>query len=181
MGRDDYFLKTARLGFRRWSLDDLPLALALWGDPDVTRYIGGPFSPEDVNEKLRAEIAAMEAHRVQYWPLFLLENDAHVGCAGLRPYRVTDHMYELGFHLRPAYWGRGLAAEAGRAVIAFAFERLGAGSLFAGHHPDNAVSRKVLESLGFRFTHEEVYPPTGRRHPSYLLTRDDRSASRWPP
>lgn len=165
-----YFLRTARLGFRRWSIDDLPLALALWGDPEVTRYIGGPFSPEAVAEKLRAEIASMEAHHVQYWPLFLLDNDAHVGCAGLRLYRVHDQIYELGFHLRPAYWGRGLAAEAGQAVIAFASERLGAKGLFAGHHPENAASRKVLERLGFRFTHEEVYPPTGLRHPSYLLT-----------
>jgi len=167
----DYFLKTARLGFRRWTIDDLPLALALWGDPDVTRYIGGPFSPKDVTEKLHGEIASMEAHHVQYWPLFLLEGDAHVGCAGLRPYRVHDQIYELGFHLRPAYWGRGLAAEAGQAVIAFAFERLGAEGLFAGHHPEHGASRAVLERLGFRFTHEEVYPPTGLRHPSYLLMR----------
>jgi len=28
----------------------------------------------------------------------------------------------MGFHLRPAFWGRGLAEEAGRAIIAFAFE-----------------------------------------------------------
>ena len=28
---------------------------------------------------------------------------------------------------------------------------------------------EVLERLGFSRTHEEFYPPTGRRHPSYLL------------
>ena len=59
---DDYFLKTARLGFRRWSTSDLPLALALWGDPQVTRFIGGPFSHEQIEEKLRNEIASMNAH-----------------------------------------------------------------------------------------------------------------------
>jgi len=168
---DDYFLKTARLGFRRWSTSDLPLALALWGDPQVTRFIGGPFSHEQIEEKLRNEIASMNAHRVQYWPLFFLGDNAHAGCAGLRPYEVKDRVYEMGFHLRPAYWGRGLAVEAGRAIVAFAFATLGARALFAGHHPANTASRTVLEKLGFSFTHEELYAPTGLRHPSYLLSR----------
>jgi RimJ/RimL family protein N-acetyltransferase len=65
----------------------------------------------------------------------------------------------------------GLALEAGGAVINFAFANLGAKALFAGHHPQNAASRTVLEKLEFRFTHEETYPPTGQMHPSYLLSR----------
>jgi RimJ/RimL family protein N-acetyltransferase len=94
-----------------------------------------------------------------------------VGCAGLRLYRPDERIYELGFHLRPEYWGRGLAEEAGSAAAAFAFGTLGAKALFAGHHPANAASRRVLAKLGFRFTHEEFYPPTGMMHPSYLLQR----------
>jgi [ribosomal protein S5]-alanine N-acetyltransferase len=167
----EYSLKTARLGFRRWSMEDLPLALALWGDPEVARFIGGPFSPEAVRRKLSEEILSMRAHNVQYWPLFMLSTSEHVGCAGLRPYRLEDKLYEMGFHLRPAYWGRGLAVEAGRAVVLFAFDTLGAQAIFAGHHPANTASRTVLQKLGFRFTHKEFYPPTGLEHPSYLLTR----------
>ena len=148
-----------------------PLALALWGDPVVTRFIGGPFSSEEVEERLKSEIDSMSADNVQYWPLFLLRGDMHVGCAGLRPHRPKDQLYEMGFHLRPAYWGQGLAVEAGRAVIALAFDTIGAKGLFAGHHPRNTASRSVLEKLGFCFTHEELYPPTGLKHPSYLLTR----------
>jgi len=167
----DYFLKTARLGFSRWSIKDLPLALALWGDPRVTRFIGGPFSHEAIKEKLSSEIASLSAHHVQYWPLFLLRDGAHVGCAGLRPYRLEERIYEMGFHLRPAYWGRGLAVEAGHAITTFAFDTFGAKALFAGHHPANTASRAVLEKLGFCCTHEEFYPATGLNHPSYLLTR----------
>ena len=55
-----------------------------------------------------------------------------------------------------------------RAVIAHAFAT-GAKALFAGHHPDNASSRSVLEKLGFRYTHHELYPPTGLQHPCYRL------------
>jgi RimJ/RimL family protein N-acetyltransferase len=166
-----YFLTSARLGFRHWTADDFPLALALWGDLEVTRLIGGPFSEEEVKKKLAAEIASQAQFNVQYWPVFLLETDEHAGCAGLRPYRLQEQIYELGFHLRPAYWARGLAEEAGCALVNYAFDTLSARALFAGHHPANAASRRVLTKLGFRYIGEKLYPPTGEMHPSYLLMR----------
>ena len=164
-----YFLETPRLGFRHWTVADLPLAISLWSDPDVTRLIGGPLSDEAVAQKLAAEIASMNLHGVQYWPVFYLATEELAGCAGLRPYNPEEKIYELGFHLRPAFWRKGLAEEAARGVIGYAFEKIHARSLFAGHHPQNAASRRVLEKLGFRFTHEELYPPTGLNHPSYSL------------
>jgi len=173
-----YFLTTARLGFGRWEAGDLPLALALWGDPGVTRLIGGPLSADAVDARLGSEIASMRAYGVQYWPIFLLAGGEHAGCAGLRPYRPEGRIYELGFHLRTGYSGQGLATEAARAVVTFAFETVGAGALFAGHHPENAPSRRVLEKLGFRLTHEEFYAPTGLQHPSYLLTPAGAAAPR---
>ena len=169
--RREYFLKTSRLGFGRWSGPDLPLAWVLWGDARVTALLGGPFTEEQVRQMMERHIASQIAHQVQYWPIFLLEDDLHVGCAGLRPYRMEERIFELGFHLRPEFWGRGLAEEAGRAVIAFAFDTLSASALFAGHHPRNLASRRVLTKLGFRFTGEEPYQPTGLNHPSYLLDR----------
>ena len=103
-----FFLQTARLGFRRWSTEDLPLALALWGDPAVTRLIGGPLSREQVRERLAREIATQESQGMQYWPLFLLATGEHVGCCGLRPYKPS--LLELGVHLKEEYWGKGYAS-----------------------------------------------------------------------
>jgi [ribosomal protein S5]-alanine N-acetyltransferase len=165
-----YFLQSQRLGFRPWSSDDLALAMALWGDADVTRFIGGPFSREQVEARLAREIDTLREYGVQYWALFLLESGAHVGCCGLRPYRPAEKIYEIGFHLKTAYWGQGYAREAASAVIAYAFDRLGAAGVFAGHNPANEASRRLLATLGFRYTHDEYYPPTGLHHPSYLLT-----------
>jgi len=164
-----YFLKSARLGFRLWTEDDLRLALDLWADPQVTALIGGPFTPERVRARLEQEIRQMHEHGVQYWPIFLLEKEEHVGCAGLRPYRTEERVYEFGVHIKPAFWGKGLANEAGLAAIEYAFNTLNAEALFAGHHPANQSSRRLLQKLGFVHTHEELYPPTGLMHPSYLL------------
>jgi len=166
-----YFLTSPRLGFRCWRDEDLPLAQQLWGDPQVGRFIGGPFSPEKVKERLGEHIAMMRSQSVQYWPMFLLSGDEFVGCAGLRPYKPTEKIYELGAHLLPAYWRQGFAKEASKAVIDFAFSKLSVEGLFAGHHPDNAASRLLLGKLGFRYTGEEFYPPTGVLEPAYLLSR----------
>jgi ribosomal-protein-alanine N-acetyltransferase len=172
-----YFLRTKRLGFRPWSVDDLGLAMALWGDEQVTKLIGGPFSREQVQGRLSQEISNLRSHGVQYWPIFLLSNDEHLGCCGLRPYRLDQKIYEIGVHVRPVHWGHGYAQEATRAIMEYAFDRVGATGLFAGHNPANEASRRVLEKLGFHYTHDELYPPTGLQHPSYLLAADE--FERW--
>ena len=174
-----YHLRTARLGFRSWMFDDLPLASALWGDAEVARFIGGPFSDQQIRHRFDEDIALMQKHGVQYWPMFLLPVSdeaapAHAGCGGLRPYKLESRVYEIGVHLYAAYWGQGLAEEASRAIINYGFETVGAEALFAGHHPENAASHRLLKKLGFRFTHTELYAPTGLQHPSYLLERSRR-------
>jgi RimJ/RimL family protein N-acetyltransferase len=159
---------TGRLAFRLWRDDDLPLAQALFGDARVTALVGGPFSDEHVRGRLATEIATQRDHGFQYWPIFL-HDGTHVGCCGLKP--RGERVHELGFYLRVEHWGRGYAVEAGQSVIELAFDVLGAASLFAGHHPENAGSQKTLEKLGFRFTHHELYPPTGLMHPGYERVR----------
>ena len=171
--RNTYFLQSERLGFRSWSDADMDLAMALWGDPEVTRLIGGAFSREQVQERLSREIATMQSHGIQYWPVFLLTTGEHVGCCGLRPYKSEEGICEIGIHLRRAFWGQGYALEATRAVIKYAFKILGVKGLFAGHNPANETSRRLLEKLGFRYTHDEYYPPTGLNHPSYLLASEE--------
>ena len=169
---------TARLTFRRWSEDDLPLARILFGDPRVTSFVGGPFDDAAVTARLAAELANQRDHGVSYWP-FLLYGSREIGCCGLRPRAAgsasrSDRVYELGFYLLPPYWGQGFAAEAGESVIAYAFDVLDASALFAGHHPENHGSQRALEKIGFRYTHDELYPPTGREHRCYELLGSER-------
>ena len=169
--RREYFLRSERLGFGVWEPQDLDLAIGLWGDPLVTRLIDsrGQLSEAQVAERLRTEITNREQHGIQYWPIFLLATQDHVGCCGLRPYDLPAKVLELGVHLRSSCWALGYATEGARAVIDYAFGTLGVQRLFAGHNPKNEASRRLLAKLGFRHTHDELYPPTGLLHPSYML------------
>lgn len=175
-----YFLCTKRLGFRLWREDDYELALGLWGDLVVTRMIDarGQLSSEQVLQKLQQEISTAAEYGIQYWPIFLLSTGEHIGCCGLRPYDLSKGIYEIGFHIRKQQWGYGFASEAARKVINFAFDELKAEALFAGHNPRNTDSQKLLGKLGFSYTHDEYYEPTGLEHPSYLLTEEDHRKNR---
>ncbi len=171
----DYFLTSKRLGFRTWSKDDLDLAVGLWGDFKVTKLFDGrgALSRAQVKYRLDQEIATRSEHGVQYWPIFILESGEHIGCAGLRPYDASRNILEIGFHIRSKHWRKGYASEAARAVMDYAFVSLKVTGLFAGHNPKNLNSRNLLIKLGFNYTHDEFYEPTGLEHPSYLLKADE--------
>ncbi|TDL64491.1 N-acetyltransferase [Paenibacillus amylolyticus] len=165
--------ETERLECATWNEGDRALAFALWGDHEVAKWISskGFLSEDEVEARLTQEIQRQKEAGVQYWPLFEKESEVFVGCCGLRPYSSEKDMYELGFHLTRDHWGKGYAQEAARAVIGYAFDKMNVKALFAGHHPDNEVSRHILMKLGFEYTGDKQYEPTGLMHPSYVLKK----------
>jgi [ribosomal protein S5]-alanine N-acetyltransferase len=162
---------TARLTFRRWTLDDTALASSLWCDERVMRFLGGPYSHEEVVTRLEREIANDAAFGIQYWPV--IAGNEFAGCCGLKPHEPENRFYEIGFHFRPEFWGRGYGSEAARAVIAHATEVMDAAALFAGHHPENEASRAVLTRLGFTEIGTHYFARTRLQHPWY---RRDQTA-----
>ena len=73
--------------------------------------------------------------------------------------------HELGYWLTPNAWGRGLATEAGRAVVEMARHALPIRRLVSAYHIDNPASGNVLRKLGFR--------PTGRTEMRHSIARGD--------
>jgi ribosomal-protein-alanine N-acetyltransferase len=160
---------TPRLEFGRWTSSDVALAASLWADPEVMRFIGGPYTDEEVAARIEKEVASETARGIQYWPLFARESGEFVGCCGLKPHDPDPREYEIGFQLRPPFWGRGYAAEAARAVIAHTFGTLQATALFAGHHPENTASAALLAKLGFECIGTHFFARTGLDHPWHRL------------
>ena len=164
----NYFLTTERLGFGLWSINDFDLAKSLWGNANVTKHIGGVYSDEKVTARLTKEIASYQNHRVQYWPIFDLVTNEFVGCCGLCVYDKEKGIYELGFHLKEKFWGKGLAYEAATAALEYGKMQLKIIQYFAGHNPHNIASKGLLLKLGFEYSHDEYYEGTGLQHPSYM-------------
>jgi [ribosomal protein S5]-alanine N-acetyltransferase len=115
---------------------------------------------------------------VQYWTLFersggFVGGGGFVGCCGLRPrvYTPGEANVEMGFHIVKRCWCQGFATEAARARSIGAGRHLRLAKIYAGHHPDNHISKRVLERLGFTFLDTVFYEPTGLLHPSYVRHR----------
>src|SRR5690606_29574626 len=118
-------LQTARLRLRGHRPADFPALCALWGDATVTRHLGGPASPEAV----WARMLRYSGHWAQlgfgYWLIECRESGGYLGEAGLACHRrllspaMPADRPEAGWVLTGAAEGRGLAAEAMAAVLAW--------------------------------------------------------------
>jgi RimJ/RimL family protein N-acetyltransferase len=165
-------IATARLVMQEWTPEDLDDALRLWSDAEVMALLGGPLDRAAVGERVAREIATAQRYGFQYWKVVSRDGGAFVGCCGLKPGEWLGHeIVECGFHLMKAWWGGGYASEAAGAVARWTFGTLGRDRLYAGHHPENRASQRVLQKLGFQRIGEKFYPPTGLIHPWYELLR----------
>lgn len=92
---------------------------------------------------------------------------------------------EIGFWATAAHRGRGVVAEAGRAVIDFAFSDLGLARLGWRAVAGNAPSARTARALGFRYEgmlRQGLTSPRGRDDGwmAGLLASDDRTPAEWP-
>jgi RimJ/RimL family protein N-acetyltransferase len=71
-----------------------------------------------------------------------------------RPFVAHAHWLELGWALRRAFWGRGYAAEMGRAGLTFAFDVLRVQAVVSCTVRHNRRSRAVMERIGMRYAGE---------------------------
>jgi RimJ/RimL family protein N-acetyltransferase len=63
---------------------------------------------------------------------------------------IYQHSGELGFWIAEPYWGKGIATEATKQIIEYAFNELKLERLFASVFDFNKASQKVLKKNGFQ-------------------------------
>ena len=83
------------------------------------------------------------------------------GICGLLPQRL-DHgtEIEVAYHLLPEFRGRGIATEASRTLIDYAFSQLDQGRVVSLIVPDNLASRRVAEKNGLRHERDLMFQGT---------------------
>ena len=78
---------------------------------------------------------------------------------------------ELGYRYCRDSWGEGYATEAASAILAETYGVSDLDDILACVHPDNAASIRVLEKLGFCFSHSRLSKPSGRDMPVDRIDR----------
>lgn len=173
-------LQTKRLYVRPWQESDLVPLRALLTDPLVAEHYnkGGLPSPEEEIRSIWAwGLQERSGHTPGFFncPLVYREGDVVIGRAGINPLWSPETGFdtrepELEWALMPAYWGRGLATELGRALIAYGFEVAGFDHLLAFTSPQHAASIRVMQKIGMRFERQAVF-----RGEEYVFYRIDRA------
>lgn len=146
-------LETARLVLRPLTLEDAPFVLGLVNEPSWLRFIGdrGVRTLDDAVGYIRkGPLAMYERHGFGLLLVELKSDGSPLGMCGLLK-RDSLEDADIGFALKPAFWGQGYAYEAAAAVVAEATRVQGLQRIAAIVANDNASSIKLLERLGMRF------------------------------
>jgi NAD-dependent deacetylase len=153
LGPHPLALATPRLRMEPLLPKDVEAAHALWTDPEVRRYLWDDrmIPRETAEEVTRASAHDFAARRFGLWLLFARDvPGSPAGFCGLRSAGVGNEP-ELLFGLHPDYWRRGLAQEASRAVLDYAFTTLRLPRVIAATDAPNERSARTLAALGMRF------------------------------
>lgn len=143
------FHKTQRLLLRPSWIEDAPAIAAGIGEQAIVRNLATAPWPYGLADAERFAGRPQDPRLPHF--LIHLPGEGVIGSVG---FGEDDSGVEIGYWIARAWWGRGFATEAARALVALA-PILGHRRLVAGHFLDNPASGKVLRKAGFR--------PTGRR------------------
>lgn len=139
-------IETERLILRPLTMEDAPDVFEWASDPVVNRYMPYPLHKN--------------VHQAEEWISSLKEKNEFCFClkdtgkvigAGSVTFHAEYEAYELGYNLNRQFWGCGYATEAARAMIQWAYQKLGARNFFARHANENTASKNVIIKCGFQF------------------------------
>jgi ribosomal-protein-alanine N-acetyltransferase len=152
-------LSSERLDIGPWTAGDASTALTIFGAEEVTKWLTPAMEPvhDDVGMRDALQRWAKEDAEtdppVGHWAVRRHEDDLLVGSITLRRMPPFQEDLELAWQFAPGHWGKGYAAEAARAVAAWAFED-SAHELFAVMRPANHRAERLARRLGMEWVGE---------------------------
>ena len=159
-------LETKRLVLRHVTPDDAPFILELLNEPSFLEFIGdkGVRNLEDAGTYIRnGPMASYERFGFGLNLVLRKDDGAPIGMCGLLK-RDTLPDVDVGYALRPPYWGQGYAFEAASAVLEHGREAFGLRRIVAITSPGNASSKALLHKLGLRYEDTLDLPAQGDTH-----------------
>ena len=149
-------LYTERLALRELRLTDAEEVAAGAGDKRVARYliqVPSPYPVALARRWITQRIEWWEAGRGVTYAITQRRGSELIGTVSLRRF-ARDRRAELGYWIAAKEWGKGITTESARALVAYGFDTLSLGRIYAHVIAGNDASVRVLEKLGM--VHEGV-------------------------
>jgi RimJ/RimL family protein N-acetyltransferase len=142
-------IETERLRLRRFTEADRDTVAGWNVDPLFTQHLSGPQTREQSDAAFDRWQQHWDRHGFGLLAVEWRETGELIGRCGPQYHRAWPDDPEVGWALDPAWWGRGIATEAGRACVNWAFGELGFERVVSITTEENIASRSVMAKLGF--------------------------------
>ena len=151
-----------------WGAADFPLLVKL-NDPEMTKHVGGPESPEKLAER---QSRYEKADSRQYRIVLGLGGDG-VGWVGYWATTWDDQpIWEIGWAVLPSFQGRGIASSATALLVEMARAEQQHRFVHAFPKVENAPSNAICRKLGFTSLGDIDFP--ARRQGGFVRCNDWR-------
>ncbi|MCJ8324913.1 MAG: GNAT family N-acetyltransferase [Rhizobiales bacterium] len=164
-------LKTDRFSLIPWqnSAEHNLHFVDLFKDPQVQKYVNGkPYTDEDIKKIIPIMASQTEKYR-GFGTWMIYDTQTCVGIIFLKSILQADdaYIYELGYWLKPSFWGLGIAQETIKSAVKFGFEQLNLPEIIAIVERKNLPSQNALLKTGFIANGDVV--EEGRKLPAFVI------------
>ena len=166
--------------------DDFDLAVEMYTDPEVVKYVCDVMTEAELRDELPDVVKRGANGGIGFWCISDRKTGEKLGDTYLLPMpideddtdfslvvmgQMPDADIEVGYFLKRSAWGRGYATEVCKRMLQFAFQQLPLNEVVASVEEENVVSRRVLEKSGLLDRgRTQSY---GKESPIYRITRDE--------
>ena len=184
-------LLTTRLRLTPLIADDVDLAVEMYTDPEVVKYVCDVMTEAEIRQEMTNSTKRGGNGGIGIWCIADRRTGEKLGDTYLLPMpideddtdfslvvmgQMPDAEIEIGYFLKRSAWGRGYATEVCKRLLQFAFQELPLNEVVASIDEDNVASKKVLKKSGLIDRgRTRCY---GKDSPIYRITRDEWSKSR---
>lgn len=156
-----YLFTSDRLGFRPWSLADIPAMHTINSDPQVMRFFPSLPSLEQTTNFVERMQGQQERNGYCYFATERLEDGQLVGFIGL-----AEQTYEadftpcvdIGWRLAQSAWGKGYATEGALRCLDYGFQEQGLKHILSVAPKVNTPSIKVMQKIGMSWVNNFQHP-----------------------
>jgi RimJ/RimL family protein N-acetyltransferase len=146
-------LETSRLVIRSFEPSDADGMLAVFGDPQVRKYLP-PFPDptiESMGKSIDRRMAMERDHGHGLWAVERKDTGELIGDCGLMLVEGTGPEVEIAYHYKRTAWNHGYGTEAAIACLAQGFGPVGLEHIIAICFPENVGSWRVMEKAAMRY------------------------------
>ncbi len=150
--KDFQRLESDRLLLRKLELNDAPEVQLIRSDELVMIYMDSErqLTIQHSENFISDNLKMYEEKTGIFWAIIEKSTNTFIGDFAFFKIDHKNSRAEIGYTLKPEYWGKGFMKEAMLPIFNFGFNDLNLHSLEANINPENNNSRTILTKMGFQ-------------------------------